>query len=103
MIRHHNSIDRFTGGVRKGALYSEELLYQPSFSLKLWLTTGAKLSPAMHKALEDTFNDLKVGLLPMGAGSGRGTSLVMHDTAQKWLVNGDLIETQELVAGEASL
>ncbi|PID41615.1 MAG: hypothetical protein CSB48_13855 [Proteobacteria bacterium] len=77
VIRHHNSVDRFTGGVRKGALFSEELLYRPRFTIKLWLRRDAQLSSELEAALADTLNDLKLGLLPMGAGSGRGTSLVM--------------------------
>lgn len=92
-IRHHNSIDRFTGGVRKGALYSEELLYQPEFTLKLSLATNTSLSNELIKALEDTLEDLKLGLLPMGAGSGRGTSLVMANQHKEWLV--DLSQLQE--------
>jgi CRISPR/Cas system CMR subunit Cmr4 (Cas7 group RAMP superfamily) len=87
VIRHHNSIDRFTGGVRKGALYSEELLYQPSFTIKLWLAPNTELSLELTEAISDTLNDLKMGLLPMGAGSGRGTSLVMQNSDKEWLVD----------------
>lgn len=83
-IRQHNSIDRFTGGVRKGALYSEELLYQPSFTINLMLQTGTVLTEKLKQALLDTLNDLKIGLLPMGAGSGRGTSLVQAKDKNKW-------------------
>lgn len=80
VIRHHNSIDRFTGGVRKGALFSEELLYQPRFTLRLHLATPLEELPKeLQQSYEDTLQDLKLGLLPMGAGSGRGTSLVMED------------------------
>lgn len=86
-IRHHNSIDRFTGGVRKGALFSEELLYQPEFTLTLWLAPDTCLSQELTLALQDTLNDLQLGLLPMGAGSGRGTSLVLHNPIQEWTVN----------------
>lgn len=78
IIRHHNSIDRFTGGVRQGALYSEELLYQPEFTLNLYLSTPfEQLDERLKLALSDTLTDLKEGLLPIGAGSGRGTSLVI--------------------------
>jgi CRISPR/Cas system CMR subunit Cmr4 (Cas7 group RAMP superfamily) len=93
-IRHHNSIDRFTGGVRKGALYSEELLYQPEFTLSLNIKNATVLSPSLKQALSDTLEDLKLGLLPMGAGSGRGTSLVMANPEKPWLVNLDKIKTE---------
>lgn len=87
VIRHHNSIDRFTGGVRKGALFSEELLYQPEFTLKLNIKPNTVLSNSLKQALIDTLDDLKQGLLPMGAGSGRGTSLVMCKSDNQWFVD----------------
>ncbi|WP_298943935.1 RAMP superfamily CRISPR-associated protein [uncultured Psychromonas sp.] len=85
VIRTHNSIDRFTGGTRNGALYSEELLYQPEFTLKLWLDNRAGISETLIQALADTLDDLKLGLLPVGAGSGRGTSLVMQNKKGVWV------------------
>jgi CRISPR/Cas system CMR subunit Cmr4 (Cas7 group RAMP superfamily) len=93
VVRTHNQIDRFTGGVRKGALYTEELLYQPRFTLKLFLDPSAKLSTSLSNALKDTFNDIELGLLPIGAGGGRGNSLVQPNecTSNKWLVNLDCI------------
>jgi CRISPR/Cas system CMR subunit Cmr4 (Cas7 group RAMP superfamily) len=101
IIRHHNSIDRFTGGVRQGALYSEELLYQPEFTLTLWLAPNTVLKPELKAAITDTLNDLKMGLLPMGAGSGRGTSLVQHNHVKEWLV--DLEQITEQVTEKVSL
>lgn len=77
VLRTHNKIDRFTGGVQKGALFTEELLYQPQFTLNIWINRTHHLSENVKKALEDTISDLEMGLLPMGAGSGRGTSLVI--------------------------
>jgi len=95
-IRHHNSIDRFTGGVRRGALYSEELLYQPTFTINLMLQAGTKLSSKLKQALEATLDDLKIGLLPMGAGSGRGTSLVQAKNPNDWcLENIKAIQVKE--------
>ncbi|MGR5549950.1 RAMP superfamily CRISPR-associated protein [Vibrio sp. DNB22_12_1] len=93
VIRHHNAIDRFTGGVRKGALYSEELLYQPKFTLRIWLNPLAQQQKALQSdpnvflALKDTIKDIEMGLLPMGAGSGRGNSLVIRDNEKQWQVN----------------
>lgn len=77
VIRHHNSIDRFTGGVRKGALYSEELLHQPRFELRLHIKNG--IDETLMSAFNDTLRDIELGILPMGTGSGRGTSLVVKD------------------------
>lgn len=83
VIRTHNQIDRFTGGVRKGALYTEELLYQPKFTLKLFIDPSATLSPSLRNAFKDTLNDIELGLLPIGAGSGRGNSLVLPNKSEK--------------------
>jgi len=87
VIRTHNKIDRFTGGVQQGALFSEELLYQPKFTLKIWIDSNSNLSELLINALTDTICDLQMGLLPMGAGSGRGTSLVMPQTNGEWVFN----------------
>ncbi|AZZ97518.1 RAMP superfamily CRISPR-associated protein [Pseudoalteromonas sp. R3] len=78
-VRSHTSLDRFTGGVRKGALYTEELLYQPTLTIRVWLANEARfkqLDTTTKQALKATLNDLEQGLLPLGAGSGRGTSLL---------------------------
>jgi len=96
VIRTHNSIDRFTGGVRKGALYSEELLYQPEFTVELSIDKNHALSSELKQALLDTIENLKIGLLPIGAGSGRGNSLVMADKNKKWVLYPDLIRIKEL-------
>lgn len=82
--RTHTSIDRFTGGVRQGRLFSEEILWQPEITLTLHVLPGEPLSPQVQQALEETLNDLKDGLLPLGAASGRGLSLVMHQPHQPW-------------------
>jgi hypothetical protein len=100
VIRTHNSIDRFTGGVRDGALYSEELLYQPTFELQLYLTPGEPLSDELNGALLDTLNDIKFGLLPIGAGAGRGTSMVMPDSSKTWQVNASLLSIQSNLEGQ---
>lgn len=95
LLRTHNSIDRFTGGVRHGVLYSEELLWQPHFELVLQLQPNTRLSPQLKNALQDTLDDLKQGLLPMGAGSGRGNSLVEWKQGQPWEIDWSQIQTKE--------
>lgn len=95
LVRTHTSIDRFTGGVRQGVLFSEELLWQPTFELVLRLAPNTTLSPALADALRDTLNDLKHGLLPMGAGSGRGNSLVEHQSNQVWQIDWSQVNTRE--------
>lgn len=98
LVRTHNSIDRFTGGVRYGVLFSEELLWQPSFNIVLRVKRNTRICPALKHALEDTLADLKLGLLPIGAGSGRGNSLVEHKSDQAWHVDWSQISTTEQVS-----
>ncbi len=74
-IQTHNCIDRFTGGVRQGALFSEELLYQtPALYFELILDTRQtkSIEPNIWTALEKTLADLCEGRLSFGAGSGKG-------------------------------
>lgn len=70
-IIQHVSIDRFTGGAVKGALFNEEPLWQP----------GLKLRPRLHVAGADAKEaalvfhallDLSAGLLSVGNGANRG-------------------------------
>ncbi|USD27240.1 hypothetical protein J8Z24_09595 [Pseudoalteromonas sp. SCSIO 43201] len=75
-VRYHNSIDRFTGGVRRGALFSEELLYEPTITIRIWLLGDEQVDHKLLQAFEATINDLTNGLLSLGAGAGRGTSLI---------------------------
>ena len=100
VIRHHNCIDRFTGGVREGALFSEQLLYQPRFTINVWLKAQREsLDTHLYQALLDTLADLKNGLLPMGAGSGRGNSVVMADPTGQWQVDEQMLSVMN--EGEA--
>jgi hypothetical protein len=103
VIRTHNSIDRFTGGVRKSALFSEELLYQPEFTITLRLAKNIELPLTLKNALNDALADLKIGLLPMGAGSGRGTSLVHHNDDKTWLINDQYIAIDNTITSDKEM
>jgi CRISPR/Cas system CSM-associated protein Csm3 (group 7 of RAMP superfamily) len=73
----HNSIDRFTGGVRNHILYDEELLVGGRIELTLWLAprgTGRNAPPAgeldrAEEALGLAIDDLCEGRLALGARS----------------------------------
>ncbi|MBF0332965.1 MAG: hypothetical protein HQL40_04855 [Alphaproteobacteria bacterium] len=76
MVGHmtHNSIDRFTGGVREGALYEEELIFdQP---VQLIMTVMRPQDPALEgtirQALVRALDDLLGGRLGLGAGVNKG-------------------------------
>ncbi len=85
----HNSIDRFTGGVRDGTLFSEEVITdKQSFSLKITVVSPLneksdkwkQLSKVkkeekranIWKSLQLALNDLAEGRLALGAAGGRG-------------------------------
>lgn len=71
----HNAIDRFTGGVRAGFLYSEEVLNDGRFKLVVTLLDcgDSRLSqPGIRAALDDTLADLCEGRLPLGGGVNKG-------------------------------
>jgi CRISPR/Cas system CMR subunit Cmr4 (Cas7 group RAMP superfamily) len=79
--RQHNSIDRFTGGVRDGYLYSVENLHAQG-SERDWLTlelefdedraSRNRLQPVHLQALYLALRDLTEGRLALGADSGGG-------------------------------
>lgn len=78
-VFNHVAIDRFTGGARKGMLFSEEAVFGGEFTLTLTLEPGAETE--MVEALKSAWNDLKNGLLPLGGGVMRGHG-VMQGTEE---------------------
>jgi len=68
----HNSIDRFTGGVIKGALFSEEIVHdQRTFTMKCRIA-DKKYGNNVLEALKCSLQDLVQGRLALGAGASRG-------------------------------
>lgn len=67
----HNNIDRFTGGVRDGALFSEEVITDKQ-TLVLNINVVNQPEGNIWKAFELALNDLTQGRLALGAASGRG-------------------------------
>jgi CRISPR/Cas system CMR subunit Cmr4 (Cas7 group RAMP superfamily) len=65
----HNSIDRFTGGVRSGALYSEELVISKAFAVRILIDNRVKIDDTARKALDAAILDLRKGRLSLGARS----------------------------------
>lgn len=98
VVRYHNTIDRFTGGVIQGALYCEELLENPEFTLQISAKAGTRLTTLQRQALQATFDDIEIGLLPIGGGSGRGHSLT--EKFGPWEINWDQIINHEITEVE---
>jgi len=71
-IVDHVSIDRTTGGVRSGALYSEEVVMSPPIIARLTLDRRIAVPDAAITALNAAIDDLAAGRLTLGAhSSGR--------------------------------
>jgi len=86
----HTSIDRFTGGVRDGVLYVEELLWQQPLKLTLWFDQNRLQAVDEHcrKALELTLDDLVKGRLALGAASSKGHGFFGSEQSElKWSDN----------------
>jgi len=74
VVLMHTRIDRFTGGVMQGALFSEEVVWERKarvLQLEIWLQEGA-VSAHAKKAFELALDDLVAGRLPIGASAARG-------------------------------
>lgn len=69
-----NAIDRFSGGTKDGALFTEKLYYGGGTSLKLtWY--GNKMNEKDMKALAATLTDLHFGFLAIGGETSIGRGL----------------------------
>ena len=77
----HNTIDRFTGGVRNHRLFDEQNLFQGLFTVRLVLDLGRLQKVAAHrqislhdlqKAFKNALTDLCEGRLALGARSTSG-------------------------------
>lgn len=96
----HNRIDRFTGGVIHGALFEQEVLWQPPLTLTLTLLAADSFrqDPILRQALQATLDDLASGALPLGASGSRGqgslvgTEIITWSDDGQWLAHGDAEE-----------
>ena len=95
----HTSIDRFTGGVRDGVLFVEELMWQQPLKLTLWFDSQRLEAVDEHcrKALKLTLDDLVQGRLALGAASSKGHGFFGSDKSgltwsdgEVWIKGGAL-------------
>jgi CRISPR/Cas system CMR subunit Cmr4 (Cas7 group RAMP superfamily) len=85
----HNSIDRFTGGVRARMLFTEELLYRQTLELRVTLLPGIEQSdPMARRAFARALRDLCEGRLALGGGTTKGHGVFIgtpDQQARAWL------------------
>lgn len=86
----HNSIDRFTGGVRNRMLFSEELLHSQSMDLTITLLPGVtEADGTTRQAFARALVDLCAGRLALGGGSTKGhgsfSGKPLDEATRNWL------------------
>ena len=94
----HTSIDRFTGGVRDGVLYLEELLWKQPLKMTLWFDQSRldAVDEYAREALKLTLEDLVDGRLALGAASSKGHGFFgTKESVLNWSDNGTWIEGKE--------
>lgn len=89
----HNSIDRFTGGVRNRVLYSELSIHGSDKPIEITLTldlnrlkANAANLPTLQRALKATLDDLREGRLGLGSRTTTGNGFFMGE------LEGDLAD-----------
>jgi len=84
----HNSIDRFTGGVLDGKLFSEEAVWKGVSSLRIHIRIDAQKGKLADQntrdALRDALKDLCNERLALGAGSARGHGYFKCPDSSVW-------------------
>jgi CRISPR/Cas system CSM-associated protein Csm3 (group 7 of RAMP superfamily) len=68
----HNRLDRFTGGVMAGGLYSTQSLWQSHFELEIGCSALESIDANVLHALRLALEDLCCSRLPLGANGSRG-------------------------------
>lgn len=72
-VQSRNSIDRFTGGTRKTALFQEEnVSNKQTFKMNIYYDADLDKTSDEFKSFEWALEDLKNGRLAIGGGSGHG-------------------------------
>lgn len=70
----HNSLDRYTGGVRDGVFYTEEAIHGNGFPLRIRVAANLwrEAPDPIRLAFRAAIADLAEGRLPLGAASAKG-------------------------------
>ncbi len=102
----HNRIDRYTGGVINGALFSEEVLWQTRLELRIAILPGAERVEALAwQAFERTLEDLAEGWLPLGANGSRGLGVFtsIDNQGAQWSDQGQWISLRRNAAAKEAV
>lgn len=92
-LLNHVAIDRFTGGARAGALFTERVAATGrGFNLDVVVVNADRVSPEARKAFLLALRDMATGMLPLGGGSGRGNGFFKADEDTISLINRKLAD-----------
>ncbi|MBO6071101.1 MAG: hypothetical protein J6P43_08605 [Succinivibrionaceae bacterium] len=84
ITRTHNKIDRLSGGTMSTALFSENRIYQPEFTIEVDIQKKYKFKdPEIKEALRRTLIDIAEGYLPISTGSGRQAGITRAEQGYK--------------------
>lgn len=84
VTRTHNKIDRFSGGTMSTALFSENRIYQPEFTIEVYIQKKYSFKdPEIKEALKRTLIDMAEGYLPVSTGSGRQAGITRAEHGYK--------------------
>lgn len=75
VFQTHVGQDRFTGGPRRGVLFTDAALWKPKLTFKITEVQSEKITNAHRAALNLALNDMKTGLLGIGAEWGEGAGI----------------------------
>ena len=78
IVLTHAGLDRFTGGTRKGVLFTDKMLWQPK--LRIEISCVADIDPPECDAFQSALKDMQAGLLGIGAEWGEGAGVFGKDT-----------------------
>lgn len=94
----HNRIDRFTGGVQRGALFSEQVLWGTGITVRMHIPDDPRrdhIEPEARQALRLTLEDLARGWLPLGAAGSRGLGSFISEDGSQWSDKGAWINASQ--------
>lgn len=75
IVQTHVGLDRFTGGARRGVLFTDRLLWQPELAICIDEISPGSVTLDQRRALAATMDDLRSGLLGIGAEWGEGAGV----------------------------
>lgn len=97
-VNMHVSLDRFTGGARRGFLFNERVLvggFASDYTISVQAPDAEANQEKVRQALQLALEDIRKGRITFGAGAGRGNG-VFTCTAVEWDDRGEWVRSGSL-------